>query len=59
MGSVREPVLHVAKILAMYDEGKQYGAATIRYPFPQAVFPPDIAAPRFVGKTPTPMPMPG
>ena len=43
----REPVLRVAEILAMYDEGKQYGATTIHYPFPEAVFPPDIAAPTF------------
>ncbi|MGA2030699.1 MAG: hypothetical protein ABSG68_00450 [Thermoguttaceae bacterium] len=43
----REPVLRIAEILARYDEGKQYGAATIRYPFPRAVFPPDIAAPTF------------
>ena len=43
----REPVLRIAEILANYDEGKPYGAATIRYPFPDAVFPPDIAAPTF------------
>ncbi len=43
----REPVLRVAEILARYDEGRQYGVATIRYPFPEAVFPPDIAAPTF------------
>jgi hypothetical protein len=41
----REPVLRVAEILARYDEGRQCGAATIHYPFPDAVFPPDIAAP--------------
>ena len=43
----REPALRIAEILARYDEGRQYGAATIRYPFPEAVFPPDIAAPTF------------
>jgi tetratricopeptide (TPR) repeat protein len=43
----REPALRIADILARFDEGKEYGAATIVYPFPEAVFPPDIAAPTF------------
>ena len=42
-----EPVLRVAAVLARYDEGKPCAAATVRYPFPDAVFPPDIAAPTF------------
>ena len=42
-----EPSLRIAEILARYDEGQTYGAATIRYPFPDALFPPDIAAPTF------------
>ncbi len=48
----REPVLRIAEIIARYDAGKSYGAATIRYPFPEAVFPPDIAAPTFRWETP-------
>ena len=43
----REPAYAFAEILAAYDEGQPYGAVTIRYPFPEAVFPPDIAAPTF------------
>ena len=48
----REPVLRIAEIIARYDAGKSYGAATIRYPFPEAVFPADIAAPTFRWETP-------
>ena len=42
-----QPVLRVAEIVAGYDEGRQYRTATIRYPFPEAIFSPDIAAPTF------------
>jgi len=42
-----EPALRIDKVLALYDDGQQYEPAPIRYPFPDAVFPPDIAAPTF------------
>jgi tetratricopeptide (TPR) repeat protein len=43
----REKPLRIAEILAVYDEGKNYGAATMLYPFAEAVFPPEISAPTF------------
>jgi hypothetical protein len=42
-----QPALRVAEILAQYDEAEEYTRAAIRYPFSQAVFPPEIAAPTF------------
>jgi len=43
----REPALRIEKILALYNDRQQYEPASIRYPFPDAVFPADIAAPTF------------
>jgi tetratricopeptide (TPR) repeat protein len=36
-----------AALLAAFDPGNQPGGLSVRYPLDQAVFPPDIAAPRF------------
>ncbi len=45
--ATRPPVLGVEAILAVFDEGEQYGGLTISYPLDETLFPPEIAPATF------------
>ena len=44
----RAPALQIDRILATYDENRQYGGLEIGYPLDETLFPPEIVAPTFL-----------